>query len=224
MTQVLFASPEVQTIPSLVANPETGAYSTNDAYTDYNGDPIPMRWSGPTTTTGTLHVLQSAEPVEYQPISYSGYGFKENVSLANGSAVTGEDIALTAVTSATFGGTYNTPPAGYTLVQGLVALRFPSGGLMVIQYDGAPSETFSYNTPNIRGATLVLAALAVKEDAYSLVVDTGLAVDASGVTVAFPPATEGLLSAHIIFTTGAQFPLAAVPNGVNLVVIGSGRL
>ena len=107
MTQVLFASPEVQTNQYLMADPETGDYSTNDAY-----QPYPFFWSGPATTTGTLHVLQTLEQVGYDPISYSGYGFKENVSLAAGSAVT-EDIALTAVTPATFTGTYGTPPAGY---------------------------------------------------------------------------------------------------------------
>jgi hypothetical protein len=219
MTQVLFASPEVQTNQYLAANPETGAYSTNDAYTDG-----PFNWSGPTTTTGTLHVLQSLEQVGYDPISYSGYGFKENVSLATGSAVTGEDIALTAVTTATLAGTYNTPPAGYIGEDALVALKFGSGGLMVIEDDVAPSETFSYNSPNIPGATLVLVALAGKEgsDAYSLVVDTGLAVDASGVTVSFPAVEEGLLTTQTIFTTGTQFPLTAVPNAVHLVVIGSG--
>jgi hypothetical protein len=219
-TSVLFASPEVQTNQYLFANPETGAYSTNDAYQDDNGDPAPLRWAGPTTTTGTLHVLQALmRPSPYEPTSYSGYGFKENVSLADGSAVT-EDIALTAVTPATFAGTYGTPPAGYTLVQGLVALKFPSGGLMVIEADPVPSTTFSYNTPNIPGATLVLAALAVKDDAYSLVVDTGLAVNASGVTVDFPAAEE-LSARSILFTTGAQFPLTAVPNAVNLVVMDS---
>ena len=45
---------------------------------------------------------------------------------------------------------------------------------MVIRDDVTPTETFSYNTPNIPGATVVLVALAFKEDAYSLVVDTGL--------------------------------------------------
>jgi hypothetical protein len=54
LTSVLFASPEVQTNQFLVANPETGNYSTNDAYQDYYGAPAPLRWSGPTTTTGTF--------------------------------------------------------------------------------------------------------------------------------------------------------------------------
>jgi hypothetical protein len=221
LTSVLFASPDVQTNQYLLANNNTGDYSTSDTYFDYDGDPVPLSWFGPTTTTGTLHALQVQGQFEYDPISYSGYGFKEDVSLADGSAVTGQDIALAAVTPATFAGTY-TPPAGYTVVQTLVALKFGSGGLMLIEFDPLATEAFSYNTPNIPGATLVLASTAVKGDAYSVVVNTGLAVDATGVTVAFPAAAEGLTYSSTGVTTGTQFLLMAVPDAVHVLVIGSG--
>jgi hypothetical protein len=220
MTSVIFASPELQT-HMMEADSITGDYSTDEYSLGFDGSPIPISWSGPTTTTGTLHALQSQALIYGQPITYSGYGFKENVSLANGSAVTGHDIALTAVTPATFAGTY-TPPAGYTVETEMVAMKFGSGGLMLIGLDSSASEAFSYSTPNIPGATLVLASTATKGDyAYSLVFSAGLAVDATGVAVASPAAAEGLAVSTSEVTTGTQFSWTAVPGAVHLVVIGS---
>ena len=166
-------------------------------------------------------LLQSQGQFDYEPNGYSGYGFKENVSLADGSAVTGQDIALTAVTPAVFGGMY-TPPAGYTVAQKMVAIEFSQGGLMLIEFDTTSSETFSYNTPNISGATLALASAAIKGAAYSVVVNTGLAVDATNVTTSSPAATEELAFTSTGVATGTEFLFTAVPDAVHLLVLASG--
>jgi hypothetical protein len=87
-TSVLFTSPEVQTDQTVMADLTTGDYV---AARDYKGDPGSLFWSGPTTSTGTLHALQWRQEHPYDddpydvhvPSSYSGYGFKENVSLIN---------------------------------------------------------------------------------------------------------------------------------------------
>ena len=216
-TSVLFSSDEFQTDQYLAASGSTGDYSTNDTYFDYNGDPRPLSWSGPTTTTGTLHALQLQEEIEYAPITFSGYGFRENVSLADGSAVSGQDIALTPVTPATLAGTYS-PPTGYSAQQRVVGLRFAGGGLMLLQFDPFPTEAFSYSTPNILGATLVLVSTAYtntyRGTAYSVLFNTNLAVDATGVATTSPPAAE-LISA-------TSFSWTAVPGAVHLVVVASG--
>lgn len=221
-TSMLFASNEVQTNQYFLANHNNGDYSTDDAYFDYDGDPMPLSWSGPVTTTGTLYALQSQEQVEYEPSGYSGFGFKENVSLTNGSAVTDQDIVLMPVTPATFSGTYALA-VGYTVVETEVALQFGSGGLMLIQADSPSApDAFSYNTPTIPGATLVLVSMASKGNASSVVVDTGLAVDATGLAVAFPAAADGLTFPSTEVTIGTQFLFKADPNEVHLLVIGSG--
>jgi hypothetical protein len=111
------------------------------------------------------------------PSSYSGFGFKENVSLANKSTVTGQDIALTPVSAATFARTC-TAPAGYTVDEIAVALKFGSRGLMSIVNDETPTgESFSYPIPNIPNTTLVLGCEATKSTptaySYSSVFYTG---------------------------------------------------
>ncbi len=221
-TSVLFASAELQTNDYLVADNTTGGYSTDDAYFDFDGESLPVTWLGPATTTGTVHALQSEAAFGDEPITYSGYGFKENVSLANGSVVTGQDIALTAVATAAFSGTY-TPPAGYTVDQREMALKFGSGGLMLLEFDPSSTEAFSYNTPKILGATLVLASTAVKlGEAYSSVINLGLAVDATGVAITSPAAAELNLPLEGAtgVTTGTPFSWTAVPGAVHLVVMG----
>jgi hypothetical protein len=227
-TSVLFSSDEFQTNPYLTANASSGDYSTNDVYLDFDGDPIPFTWSGPATATGTLHALQFEELSEYVPITYSGYGFRENVSLADGTAVTGQDIAMTAIAPATLAGTYS-PPPGYSTEQRVVGLRFASGGLMLmlIEFDPSATETFSYNTPSIPGATLVLVNTAYTNNvnmaypsttytggaAYSVVFNIGLAVDATGIATTSPPAAD--------LTSAMPFSWTAVPGAVHLVVVAS---
>jgi hypothetical protein len=224
-TSVLFTSPNVQTDQHLVADGITAVF-TNDQV-DPKGNPLPLAWDGPLTTTGTLHSLQwlqtdIADPNNVRiPSSYSGYGFRENVSLANGSTVTGQNIALSAVTPATFSGAY-TPPTGYTGEHKLVALQFKSGGLMLIVNDTDAGEAFSYTTPNIAGATLVTVNTATNGVGYSAVYSVGVPVDATDVATTSAAAAE--LNVPVDgatgVTAGTSFSWADAP-GVKLVFIAS---
>jgi hypothetical protein len=225
-TSVLFSSAELQTAPWLAADNTTGDYTT-DSYFD-DGTLFRIGWSGPTTTTGTLHALQwqqtdTADPFNvHVPNSYSGYGFEENVTLANMSNVS-QDIALTPVTPATFAGTY-TAPTGYAVDHKAVALSFSSGGQMLIVDDQDATEPFSYPTPNIPGATLILLSTASKGAAYSVSFANGLAVDGTGITVTSPAAAE--LSTPLDMATGVTtstpFSWTALPGVVHLVIVSSG--
>jgi hypothetical protein len=233
-TSVLFASADIAPYESLLSNISTADYTFDSYDDDYNSTML-LNWFGPAITTGTLHALQWLQNDTYDPSSvnipssYSGYGFKANVSLANGSTVTGQDIAMTAVTPATFAGTYTAPP-GYTLERKQVALNFGSGGLMLIVDDEGAAEAFSYTTPNIPGATLILAGVATSGTdndgapgtSYSIFYDLDLAVDATSVT-ATPPAAAVLslpLNWEMGVTAATPFSWTAVPGGVHLFSVG----
>lgn len=222
-TSVLFSSPEVQTLQNVVADNSTGAYVTARGW---EGEPIALSWLGPTTTTGTLHALQWEQRQAQLfspdvPISYSGYGSKANVSLANGSTVAGEDIALRPVTPATFSGRYTAPPS-YSVDWKLVALKLDRGLMLIVEDTlgdyGEPFSAFSYTTPNIPGATLVMLSMASNGPASSIELETGLAVDATGVDTTSPPAAELSLPLDRAagVTTATGFSWTAVPGVVHL--------
>ena len=194
-TSVLFTSPEVRTPLELIADSNTGGYTTDQgAAYDYDWGPPPaLTWFGSTTTVGTLHALQWAQTsgnsgaVLGAPTHYSGYGSRTNVALAADSTLSDQDIALSPVAPTRFSGVY-TPPAGYEVQDRQVALSFGTG-LMPIVHDLGGTE-FSFSTPNIPGVTLVMSHVSSNGLGTSVAFEAGLAVDASGVSATSPPAAE----------------------------------
>ena len=64
---------------------------------------VAVSWDGPTITTGSLHALQWEE-ASGLPLTYKGYGTKAGVALADGGVFTGQNIAMSAVPTATMTG------------------------------------------------------------------------------------------------------------------------
>ncbi|HEX5748497.1 MAG TPA: carboxypeptidase-like regulatory domain-containing protein [Archangium sp.] len=78
---VLFASPEVRAEPSVLHLNNNASGRTYSAQ---------VQWAGPAVTTGTLYSLQ---PVRTTPTAipsrYTGFGWRENVSLGEGATASG---------------------------------------------------------------------------------------------------------------------------------------
>ena len=226
-TSVLFTSPEVRTPLELIADSNTGGYTTDQgAAYDYDWGPPPaLTWFGSTTTVGTLHALQWAQTsgnsgaVLGAPTRYSGYGSRTNVALAADSTLSDQDIALSPVAPTRFSGVY-TPPAGYEVQDRQVALSFGTG-LMPIVHDLGGTE-FSFSTPNIPGVTLVMSHVSSNGLGTSVAFEAGLAVDASGVSATSPPAAALDVPPNgttVTAGSGTGFSWTGVAGSVSLLVV-----
>jgi hypothetical protein len=177
-TVVGFASPQLERSFTTAAN---GTYSE-----------AIFRWLGPSTTTGAVSALQIHAPVAF-PTDYPGYGETDDVELQDTQITSGADVSLSAVTVATLSGTVDVP-SGYHLTYVIASLQTPSGVLLQLLEDDAPTSTaFSYTTPSISSTSLVVQA-GISSDVLGFVsayaVKTGLSANATGVEVTVPPSAS----------------------------------
>jgi hypothetical protein len=169
-TTIVFGSPQTNLESSSLAVSGTG----------YSGD---IAWSGPNTTTGTVYALQSYSPPSSLPTTFS-YGALSNVTLQNMESLSGQNIALAAVTTGTLSGTI-TLPTGFTVTSAGVVVTPGPGAVIEPVNDGSGSTSFSYTTPVISGATYsLLVETEGAGSAVSFFKKTGLSATASGITAA----------------------------------------
>ncbi len=151
------------------------------------------RWAGPSSVAGQLHALQWTVDAGKRPVGYDGYGFRAGVTLVDGAALSGQDLALGVVAAKSIGGTIVNPP--YNTVGISVFAVFQDGArIRVLPPPGDPSSfpsngftsPFSIPTPAVLGSTIDLVA---RQDyagmAYQEVHRHGLAPDAAGVAIVF---------------------------------------
>jgi hypothetical protein len=184
-----------------------------------------VQWSGPETTSGTLYALQLDFGAQPGP-GYLGYGVRENVALADMGTSTGQDVALSPVTSGTLSGTVTAAP-GYSVyetnVQLLVAPTVPLFlfGFAYIPSGGSP---FSYVTPSIEGTSLLLSEAAQGPAGAYVATQMALSANATGVALTLPAAPTLNLPADGAtgVTPTTSFSWTAFPSGVHVFQVYSG--
>ena len=148
-----------------------------------------VSWFGPATTTGTIHALQWQRNAAGLPTSYKGYGVKTGVALSDGGTFTGQDVTLTSVAGANLSGSVSVP-SGYTLSDKSLTVSFGPNANIGVFTDSTATNNFSYVTPNLSGIRVVLSAIATASTGVALSFKTGLAPNASGVSLSVPAAPE----------------------------------
>jgi hypothetical protein len=206
VTNVAFISPE--TNASNTVNATSGAYSM----TGY--------WTGASTTVGTMYALQQQNDASTGlPVAYKGFGTKTSVSLTDAGTFANQNIALSTVTTATLSGTVSAQ-SGYTLSSRGLGIVFGTGGFYVATDNSVPatpaSTSFTFLTPVISGATFRLYCNASKTGSFVIASKTGLAGNASGISVTLPAAPEYSLpvASATGVTTTTDFSWTSMPNAV----------
>ncbi|HTY60202.1 MAG TPA: carboxypeptidase-like regulatory domain-containing protein [Bacteroidota bacterium] len=145
VTRVVFASPE--TIGSATASPD-GTFD------------IPaLTWFGPLVTSGSLYALQFTADADGFPVSggYRGYGARNGIAVSDGSVLTNLLDTLRPLATGGFAGTIAAPP-GYTVFAKALYARVSQAAIIGLLADPTADASFSYYTPAIPGASLLLAA------------------------------------------------------------------
>jgi hypothetical protein len=206
-TAILFASPETQ---EFISHQNSGSYSSR------------IQWPGPTTTTGTLYALQVQRLSAFGlPMAYAGYGTLSGVQLQDQATMPGRDIHLDAVTSATLSGTVNPQPE-YTVNFKSLGLFVAKGVAIRLLEDSSADTSFAYVAPSIPGTSIAIqASAATATGEYAGVQKTGLAANATGLTLALPAAPTLALPADAAtgITVATPFTWSAFAGGVNLLFV-----
>jgi hypothetical protein len=207
VTRVTFAA--AATRRTVDADGTTGGYQI-----------VGLPWYG-ADTPGALHALQWRFDAADLPVDYTGHGTRPRG--LNGAIVgyLNEDMAMLPVDEGTLTGT-TAVPAGYVLTARTMSVVYDEGGWVVPASQGTPAAAFSYVTPQLDGASVAVAALAVAPGGeWSYAVRANLPATASGVEVALP-AVPSLLTpadaaANVGYGTG--FSWTAGPGGVSVLLL-----
>jgi hypothetical protein len=122
--------------------------------TEYLGVPS---WTGPATTTGTIHALDAYKdtpddpPVAYQAYQTFPLSVSDNQDAAAGFSLPYDPNISTGAISGTLTGGVFDPRTNY------VSVRFSDGTAMPLIDEIADAEAFSYFVPNLPGASLIVA-------------------------------------------------------------------
>lgn len=208
LTRTAFASPEA--LDTATANTTTGAYNMGT-----------VSWYGPATTTGNIRALQwQFDPANNLPTDYKGYGEKLGVALSDGGTFASQNVSMSGVGEASISGSVALP-AGYTLGSKRMAVGFADRSLIQLLSDPSASNSFTYNTPSLTGATIQMQVAAQNAAGTSVITTKpGLAVSATGVSLPLPAGSD--LSLPPSGATGVNhsttFSYTPFSGGVHLVV------
>ena len=122
---------------------------------------IDVGWAGPSSTTGSLHVLQWTTDMKGTLTSVVSHGVRSGVTLSNGGSTSNADLTLMPVTGP--GGVSGTIalPSGYTLGSRTAYLTFADGAGFPVSDDTLSSTSFALPVPTSIGASILFTATAV---------------------------------------------------------------
>ena len=201
-------------------SPETTIFADSNSFST-NPFSLTLDWFGPASTTGNLHVLQWLNnSTTNLPTSYSGYQTKSGVVVAASGTTSNQDMTMGSVTSANLTGTLTVPTA-YSPVFNVLTLTWGDGATMILAADsGPPGSTFNYVMPSGVGATVTILALATSTGVASGAFMSGLAPNATNVSMVVPAAsTQGIpADAATGITTAQAFTWTPFAGGIDLVI------
>jgi hypothetical protein len=212
-TGVLFASPEAT--HSTLADP-SGAFQMGF-----------IGWRGSSTTTGTIHALQSRfDETTRLPAEYTGYGTRSGVVLSPGANLTEQDVHMTPVADLTISGTV-TVPNSYRIVSHTLLAGFgpapTAAPVWTVLSDHRRTSEFEYVAPNLPGAALTLRTFTRAEGGAPqvTVARSVTSANAAGLSIVVPPGPELAAPADGAtgLTAGATLAWRKVPDAVYIVSI-----
>jgi len=174
------------------------------------------QWYGPTSAQGSLHALQVRESAPGIPVEYKGYG-KLDLITSNGGSYTAQNVALSAVSTGTLGGSVAAPP-GYILHSKIAYLALNPSPKLQLALDTSLASTFSFLVPVISNSSLVLLGYAEKAGAtFTYGWKAPLAPNASGVNLVLRSGAEASLpvSGATGIGTTSSFSWSGLSEGVH---------
>jgi hypothetical protein len=193
---------------STAPNLSTGAYTVNVG-----------PWYGASTTiTGTLYALVWNYDASNLPTAFTKFGKRSNVSLLDGTTNPNQNDTLGTAQTGQITGTI-TLASGYTFNGRYLFAVFESKGGIPVLYDNSTVPNFTYNTPNVSGASMSLQVAATKATGGTVESYTsGLAVNATNVAVTVPAAPELSLPVDNAtgITTSSPFSWTPFTGGVQV--------
>ncbi len=202
-TGIAFDSPQVS---QNITDPGDGTFSST------------LQWAGPTTTTGVFYALQ-IHTVAGLPADFPGYG-SVSLGLTDGESLTGQSVALAAVTAGTMSGTISAP-AGYPITAKEASL-VPTGARTPLSFlqDSTATASFSYTTPSIPNTSIFFEVEVQGTAGDATILKKTLSATATGVaiTVPAPPSLSLPSDTGTGITVTTPFSWTAYP-GIFLLLI-----
>lgn len=151
-------------------------------------------WVGAETVTGTLHAMELGEDPSTGAPTYGSYGRREGVTLTQGVPLTGQDITLSPIGTASVTGRVS-GTAGLPLLETAVSLETAHGSGMRLFTHAPTTNDLRMAVPDLAGATFKVEAFLRGEDAheFATVWKTGVRAGTTDLVLT-PPAPPRLLS------------------------------
>lgn len=204
LTGICWGSPESSTGSYLAASPYA----------------LPVSWSGPTSTTGSVHALQWTVDASGTVTGYRSHGVKTGVSLTAGNNTVGADLLLTVPLTASLSGTI-TVPAGYSVIDRTLTLTFADGAFFPVSGDVVSSPSFSFPVPSGIGASAIVRVTANNGGAQTTAQLSGLPPGTTGAALTLPAPALPIAPADQAtgVTTSTDFTWTPVTGGVHFLVL-----
>ncbi len=118
-----------------------------------------VSWQGSASIDGGVAAIQ------YQadggaPVTYSGYGERNGVSVADGGVVSGADVTLGPVAQGSVAGTFQLPDSTYSIHGKAVLVTLPNGARVPLGSDSTVTPGFGFVLPAIDGGVGAVNAIA----------------------------------------------------------------
>ncbi|HZW87699.1 MAG TPA: hypothetical protein VFF12_01355, partial [Myxococcaceae bacterium] len=182
---------------------------------------LPLSWFGPTTTIGTVHILQWKGPaLALPPTSYTGFSSVTAVRVTDGQASEDASVQLFDPGTTSISGNV-VAPAGATVFSKALALEFADHALLPLGQDFAIATPFTFAVPrNVTLTAVVSATGEFPNGAGVLRRESGIARGATNVAVVLPtpalPTAPANGSADV--TPATDFRWNPFAGGLHLVV------
>jgi len=149
---------------------------------------LPTEWQGPLSTTARFFALQFARDPAGLAVNFTGVATLD-VPIANGDALSGLNIALGGVATATISGSVNAPPGWGFQGKGLL-IRHTNGSDILLPSDVGLLNTFSLATADAPGlSTRMTVTLNAPGGGTVKVFRGNVPVPAAGYTIDVPTET-----------------------------------
>jgi hypothetical protein len=203
---------------AVFSSPETTGLVTLDSK-DFS---LPLAWFGPTTTNGTVHMLQWKSPERGRPpTAYTAFGTVTNLRVTDGETAAAGTIPLFDPGTASISGDI-VAPAGATVFSKDLALEFSDHAILPLGADTSNDSHFAFAVPGNITLTAVVTALAefFATGTATFRREAGIARGATGVSIVLPapalPSTPADGSTDVSPST--EFRWSLVPGGVHLIL------
>jgi hypothetical protein len=198
------------------AERSTGSYVTSTPYS------FPVAWSGPSSSTGSVHALQWTVDANGTVTGYRAHGVKTGVTLTTGTTTSNADVLLTAVLTDNVSATI-TAPSGYNLVERTLYLVFDDQAYFPVSDDTVATPTLSLPVPSGIGAKVIISATGNNGSAQTTAQLSGVAPGTSGAALTLP--APALPTAPVDGATGVDTSTdlvwTPVAGALHLLVLGA---